>query len=118
MQKSFTEQEKISPVEKDREKNFFTLEDEMFEKEFGFLLQPIKVTPYCGKDFEKAKVLQEVYNNMENYMKNWIRLHDKRLLEEIERKLPKPMVDWRDSTFNQCLEEVKEIIKNANINLS
>jgi hypothetical protein len=116
MQKSFTQQEKISPVEKDREKNFFTLEEEMFDDTFPRL---VKLSDgFCYKDVVRREDI-----------KNWIKEHDKRLkenlLEEIERKLPKDL-DLRLALprphlyneayfngFNQCLGEVKEILKTS-----
>lgn len=60
---------------------------ERFDKEFGWLLQPIKVTPSYGADFEKAKVLQEIYNKTGDSIKSFIQ-------DEIQQALQRERELW------------------------
>lgn len=38
--------------------------EEEFKENFGYLLGPIKVTPYYGEDIKKAKLLQDMYSKI------------------------------------------------------
>lgn len=63
-------------------KNIIKKQEEEFGVEFPFL-NDVKFKPYYGQDFERAKLLTEIYTDLEDKIKFWHSQSIKQILQAV-----------------------------------